>query len=190
LYDGFRVLVGTSPSGEFVGHTNQIAEFVRDFFRSILPHWEFSDNPIENEMISLNKATGNSLVFQGGNWITSWTISDNTKPTPVHLVRSIKLVKGATGIPAQAIEQRFDWLDTIVIGEDNNRTSRGAWYHSFYPFPIQDSSTTNLGGIYGGDGNTPPLNPRINHINLNRNRKGQIGYDRGLDSEDMGRIYI
>ena len=188
LYDGFRVLVGDSPINDFSGHADQIAEYVRDTFQNISPHWEFSDSPVENDTIPLNHETGNTLVYQGGLWVTAWTISDNGKPAPVHLVRSMRLVKGSSGIPGQAIEQRFDWKDSLELGEDNNRTSRGAWYHDLYPKPISDSSTTNLGGIYGGNGTSFPSNPRINHINLNTNRKGLVGYNRGLDSEDMGRI--
>ena len=111
-----------------------------------------------------------------------------TSAPVIHLVRSMRLVKGSSGIPGQATEQRFDWKDSLEGGEDNNRTSRGAWYHNFYPTPISDSSSTNLGGIYGGNGSNFPNNPHINHINLNQNRKGLIGYNRGLDSEDMGRI--
>ena len=190
VYDGFRVLVGTVPTGDFVGHANQIAEYVRDVFQGISPHWEFSDNPITNDTIPLNHATGNALRFDGGNWVTAWTIADNGKPAPVHLVRSMYLVKGSSGIPGQEIRQRFDWKDSIEGGEDNNRTSRGAWYHDMYPKPISDSISTNLGGAYGGDGTNFPSNPRINHINLNQNRKGLIGYNRGLDSEDMGRITV
>lgn len=188
LYDGFRVLVGTSPTGDFIGHANQIAEFVRDLFQGISPHWEFSDNPIVNDTIPLNHQTGNALRFNGTIWVTAWTIADNIRPAPVHLVRSMQLVKGSSGIPGQAVEQRFDWKDSLEFGEDNNRTSRGAWYHDLYPKPISDSTSTNLGGTYGGDGTNFPNNPRIDHINLNRNRKGLIGYNRGLDSEDMGRI--
>jgi len=188
VYDGFRVLVGTSPSGDFVGHANQIAEFVRDFFQGILPHFEFSDDPVTNEMIPLNHQTGEALRFDGASWVKAWDITDNTKPAPIHLVRSMRLVKGSSGIPGQATEQRFDWKDSLEGGEDNNRTSRGAWYHKFYPTPISDSVSTNLGGIYGGNGTDFPSNPRINHINLNQNRKGLLGYNRGLDSEDMGRI--
>jgi len=188
LYDGFRVLVGTSPSGEFAGHANQIAEFARDSFQGILPHWEFSSNPIENDFIPLVHSSGNAIRFDGANWVNAWSIADNAKPAPVHLVRSMRLVKGSSGIPGQATELRFDWKDSLELGEDNNRTSRGAWYHNFYPTPIADTLGTNLGGIYGGNGTSFPNNPRINHINLNQNRKGLIGYNRGLDSEDMGRI--
>lgn len=188
LFDGFRVLVGTSPTGDFTGHANQIAEYARDFFQGVLPHWEFSDNPITNDMIPLVHSSGNAIKFDGANWVNAWSIADSGKPAPVHIVKSMRLVKGSSGIPGQAIEYRFDWLDSLAGGNDNNRTSRGAWYHDFYPKPISDSLSTNLGGTYGGDGATAPLNPRINHINLNRNRKGQIGYNRGLDSEDMGRI--
>ncbi len=188
LYDGFRVLVGTSPTSDFVGHDNQMAEYVRDVFQGISAHWEFSDDPVTNDTIPLNHETGNALTFDGADWVTAWTISDNAKPAAVHLVRSMKLVTGSAGIPGQALEYTFDWKDSIEGGEDNNRTSRGAWYHDFYPKPISDSSSTNLGGTYGGDGTNFPSNPRINHINLNQNRTGLIGYNRGLDSEDMGRI--
>ena len=188
LYDGFRVLVGTAPTGVFAGHANQIAEFVRDVFQGISPEFRFSDDPVTDEMIPLNHETGNALRFDGVNWVTAWTIADNGKPAPVHLVRSMQLVKGSSGIPGQALEQRFDWKEFIEGGENNNRTSRGAWYHDMYLKPISDSISTNLGGTYGGDGSVFPSNPRINHINLNQNRKGLIGYNRGLDSEDMGRI--
>lgn len=188
LYDGFRVLVGTSPSGQFSGHANQIAEFARDVFQGISPHWEFSNSPVTNDFLPLDHSTGNALKFDGANWVTAWTISDNGKPAPVHLVRSMRLVTGSSGIPGQATEYRFDWKDAIETGENNNRTSRGAWYNKFYPTPISDSASTKLGGTYGGDGTNFPSNPHINHINLNRNRKGLIGYNRGLDSEDMGRI--
>ena len=188
LFDGFRVLVGLTPTGEFAGHTNQIAEFVRDVFQGISPHWEFSDNPILNDFIPLVHLSGNAIKFDGANWVNAWSIADNGKPAPVHLVRSMRLVKGSSGIPGQAIEQRFDWRDALEGGEDNNKTSRGAWYHSFYPTPIADALGINLGALYGGNGTNFPSNPRINHINLNQNTKGLIGYNRGLDSEDMGRI--
>lgn len=187
-YDGFRVLVGTSPIGIFVGHENQIAEFTRDVFRGISPHFEFSGDPVTNDTILLNHETGNALTFNGVSWVTAWTITDNGLPAPVHLVRSMKLVKGSSGIPGQALQYRFDWKDEFELGENENRTSRGAWYHDLYPKPISDSISTNLGGTYGGNGINFPANPRINHINLNQNRKGLIGYNRGLDSEDMGRI--
>lgn len=190
LYDGFRVLVGTAPTGEFAGHSNQIAEFVRDLFQGISPHWEFSDDPINNDTINLNHDTGEMLAFQGGNWVVVWDITKNDLPSSAHLVKDIRLVKGSSGIPGQALEQRFDWNRGALggNGNDNNKTSRGAWYHDMYPKPISDSASTNLGGTYGGNGDTFPNNPRINHINLNQNRKGLIGYNRGLDSEDMGRI--
>jgi len=188
LYDGFRVLVGTAPTGVFVGHANQIAEFVRDVFQGISPEFRFSADPITNDTIPLVHSSGNAIRFDGVNWVNAWSIADNGKPAPVHLVRSIQLVKGSSGIPGQALQQRFDWKDSIEGGQDENRTSRGAWYHDLYPKPISDSISTNLGGTYGGNGTNFPSNPRINHINLNQNRKGLIGYNRGLDSEDMGRI--
>ena len=188
LYDGFRVLVGTSPSGIFVGHANQIAEFVRDLFQGITPEFRFSDGPVTDEMIPLNHQTGEALRFDGASWVKAWDITDNGKPAPIHLVRSMRLIKGSSGIPGQATELRFDWKDLLEGGEDNNKTSRGAWYNKFYPTPISDSVSTNLGGIYGGNGSEFPNNPHIDHINLNRNHTGLIGYNLGLDSEDMGRI--
>ena len=188
LYDGFRVLVGTSPTGEFVGHDDQLAEFTRDIFQGISGEWRFSDDPVEGDTIPLNHDTGEMLVFESGSWGAKWTIANNDKPAPIHLVRSMRLVKDSAGIPAQATEQRFDWKDALFGGENNNRTSRGAWYNVFYPYPIRSSASTGLGGVYGGDGVVFPSNPHINHINLNRNRLGLIGYNRGLDSEDLGRI--
>jgi len=178
LYDGFRVLVGTSPTGVFVGHENQIAEFTRDVFQEISTAFRFSDNPVNGDTIPLNHDTGETLKFDGANWVAVWTIANNDKPSPIHLVRSMRLVKDSAGIPAQATEQRFDWKDTLLGGEDNNRTSRGAWYNVFYPYPIRASASTGLGGIYGGNGVTFPSNPMVNHINLNQNRKGLVGWNR------------
>ena len=188
LYNGFRVLVGTAPTGVFVGHENQIAEFTRDPFQGVTSEFRFSDNPVDGDTIPLNHDTGEALKFDGVDWVAVWTISNNNKPAPIHLVRSARLVKDSVGIPGQATEQRFDWKDLISGGEDNNRTSRGAWYNVFYPYPIRTSPSTGLGGIYGGDGVTFPPNPQVNHINLNQNRKGLIGWNRGIDSEDLGRI--
>ncbi len=189
-YDGFRVLIGNSPSNEFVGHAQQIAEFSEDVFQGISGHFEFSDDPVEGDTIPLNFQNAEMMEYDGGNWVVVWTaVTNNIKPSAMHAVKSAKLVKGSSGIPGQATEYTFEWKDSLVVGGDDiNRTSRGAWYAKFYPTPIRDSSSNNLGNIYGGDGVNGPPNPRINHTNLNQTRTGLLGWNRGIESEDMGRL--
>ena len=186
LYAGYRVLVGTSAINGFAGQDNRIAQWAEDTLRGIVGHWEFSNAPVEGDTIT---HLGKSAIkaFESGNWVDKWTIANSDKPTPFHIVKSMQLVRGASGIPGQAVELRFDWKDALNGGSDHNRTSRGASACFFYPAPIEDTASTNLGGTYGGGGTIAPTQPYINHINLTRNSNGIIGWNNS-NSKDLGRL--
>ncbi len=186
-YNGVRYLVGTSPTGDFTGHENQVAQFVSDDGQLFLtPEWKFSLDPVDGDVI-YNHKDGNVYSYNGNMWNVLYSIpADHNKPGPVHAVKSIRNVKDASGIPGDAIELRYDWKHQLDFGDDINRSSRGVWIAFFYPVPIEDADT-NLGGLYGGNGNDPPLNAYINHINLNFDKVGSIGWNNKY-SESQGRI--
>ena len=114
--------------------------------------------------------------------------------SPLHIVRDIKLVEGATGVPGQAIEYRYDWssvesiLGIPVEGADRmNFTSLGAWWFMMFPYPkIQftefnpPSLQREIGDVY--------KRPYVDTNNLDFNHEGKEGWNLGLDSEDLGRI--
>ena len=89
---------------------------------------------------------------------------------------------------------KFNWnlfLEPINPGDDNNRSSRGFWYYEEYPLPTRDSANFDIGALYGGQGSGAfPSTPFLNSINLDVNHKGLVGWNRGLDSEDHGRLGV
>jgi len=187
LHDGRRFLVGTSPTGDFAGESNKVAEYVRNVQKGISAHWEFSDAPVNGDTIT-NMETGEIWRYNSG-WTVAWTVAtNNDKPTCFHIVKSGRLVKDSSGIPGHAVEYRYNWKDALAGQDDQNRSSRGAWYGEFFPIPYNDASTVNLGGLYGGDGTSFPGNPYLNHINLNQAPNGLTGWNRGSISENQGRI--
>lgn len=194
LFNGKRVLVGTSPSGAFAGQANRIAEYVSELFGP--SSWKFSDAPQTGDTI-FNWNTANLLRWNGSAWVSAWNPENNNildpnandRPGPAHIVKDIRLVKGATDIPGQAVELRFNWnLDPLTGGSPLNRTSAGAWYCVRYPLPRRDVASYNLGQLYGGNGTDAPTNTRVNHQNMNQTRYGKIGWNRGTESEDYGRL--
>ncbi len=192
LHSGRRFLVGTAPTGAFSGHAKQIAEYVQtDFVGQTPSGWQFSANPVNNDTI-FDWETGRIRRYStfSNQWITAWDpSSSNDIPGPCHAVKDIRLVKGATGVPGQAIEFKYDWLDALDAGgNDINKTSRGVWAHVLYPHPFRDGPGGNIGAIYGGNGTDAPTNPFINHINLNKTSRGKIGWNHGGVSEEFGRL--
>jgi len=115
-----------------------------------------------------------------------------TLHSPLHALKDIKLVEGATGVPGQAIEMRYDWTAvekvfgiTIPNADRINYTSIGAWWFMMFPYPkIEGSLAVNpsreVGDVY--------KRPYIDSNNLDFNSKGKEGWNLGLDSEDLGRI--
>ena len=191
LFHGSRYLVDTTPTGDWSGKANRIATYNRlPIEDTDNPQWLFSDAPVDGDTIMLNDMA-QILKFAGTNWIIVHNIdTNNDKSSPYHLVKNIRLVKDKSGIPGQAVELRFDWKLAAQSGDDNNRSSRGAWYYEEYPLPTRDSTNHNIGGLYGGDGTSFPPLPFLNSINLDQNRKGLVGWNRGLDSEDHGRMGV
>jgi len=194
LFHGARYLVDTAPTGDWVGQANKIATFERlPIEEPTNPKWNFSDAPVEGDTIMLEDMA-QVLAFQSGVWTVVHDIdTTNDKSSPFHIVKDIRLVADKSGIPGQAVELRFNWklfADIPPDNDDNNRSSRGAWYYEEYPLPTRDSANFNIGGLYGGGGTSFPPLPFLNSINLDANRKGLVGWNRGLDSEDHGRLGV
>ena len=193
-FHGARFLVGTAPTGLWTGQANKIATCDRiPISNPDTPQWLFSDAPVEGDTIMLNDRA-EILAFQSGSWGVVHDIdSNNDKSGPFHLCSGIRLVEDKSGIPGQAVELNFNWnlfLEPVTPGDDNNRSSRGFWYYEEMPLPTRDSTNHNIGGLYGGTGSGPPPAPFINSINLDHTRKGIVGWNRGLDSEDHGRLGV
>lgn len=188
LFHGARYLVGTVPTGDWAGQSNRIATFERiPLEEPTNPKWNFSDAPVEGDTIMLNDRA-EILAFQSGAWVVKWTVAtNNDKSSPYHLVKGIRLVEDKSGIPGQAVELDFQWN---VITDVKHRSSRGAWFYEEYPLPTRDSTNFNIGALYGGQGTTFPSTPFLNSINLDVNHKGLVGWNRGLDAEDHGRIGV
>ena len=112
-----------------------------------------------------------------------------TKHSPMHILKDIKLVEGASGVPAQAIEMRYDWsVVESVAGielplpnaDRRNYSSLGAWWFMMFPFPKIEGFGREVGDVY--------KRPYIDTNNLDFNSKNKEGWNLGLDSEDLGRI--
>jgi len=116
------------------------------------------------------------------------TFASATKQSPLHICKDIKLVEGASGIPGQAFELRFDWnpfksnfhFNGESGGDKKNYNSIGAWWYMSFPYPKIPTFGRNVGDTY--------QNPVIDSNNLTLNHKGEYGWNNGLDSEDLGRI--
>jgi len=222
LFHGQRILVGTSPSGDFSGNANKIAQYDRYPDPNALtvgltgqgtPVWRFSNAPQNNDVV-VNLDTGELLKWNTAN--SNWGTGSNTSTArnvntdlankkafsiqdhgtsgygsadgtaPLHLVKDIQTVEGATKGVNSASQWTFDWR--ILNGRGENKNSRGAWWYMMFPYPrVADSSATNsdVGSVYGG---TNVVKSWLNRNNLDYNSKGQKGWNHGTDSEDLGVI--
>jgi len=212
-FDGQRILVGPNPVGLFAGFANHLAEFdaFPNQFKSgesiiIEPaQWRFSTGARPGDKVS-DLSTGIILEFDGFNWERFWSLEDRPPISLVqggdagahswfHLVKNIGKVVGPSGA-LSAIRFIYDWrVGESAVGGGNqfNRTSRGVWMNFWFPFP-----RLNTGGINFGE----PIHEDIGHeyggvgtgigtmdlLNLTHSSKGRIGWNRGLESEDMGQI--
>jgi len=188
LFHGARYVVDTAGTGLWINQNNRIATFNRlPIEETGNPQWKFSDAPVDGDTIMLEDKA-QILKFDGTSWIIVHDLSTETdKSSPFHLCKNIRLVADKSGIPGQAVELEFEW---DLAASAKNTSSRGAWYYEEYPLPARDSTNFNIGGLYGGDGSGFPPRPFLDSINLDANRKGIVGWNRGLDSEDMGRIGV
>jgi len=212
-YDGQRILVGTSPVGLFAGHADQVAEFdafpdnVKSGQSITLPaRFRFSRDAQDGDIVS-DMSTGIIMQYENG-WKRFWTLEDH----PVinlfqagdsgahswfHLVKEIGKTIGPSG-SRSAIRFVYDWRvgeSSLDGGNQLNRTSRGVWMNFWFPFPRLNTGAINfpnnaeihenIGHEYGGVGTQIGT---IDLLNLTHSSKGRIGWNRGIESEDMGAI--
>lgn len=188
-FHGSRYVVDTAGSGVWIGENNKIATWNRLPIEDPLnPRWLFSDAPVDGDTIMLEDEA-QVLKFDGTSWIVVHDLTtDFDKSSPFHLCKNIKLVADKSGIPGQAVELEFEW---DLAADAKNTSSRGAWYYEEYPLPPRNSANFDIGALYGGQGSGAfPSQPFIDSINLDVNHKGLVGWNRGLDSEDHGRIGV
>ncbi len=192
-YDGQRHLLATTPTGsEWTGNGETVAEW--DDTQTSGSNWIFSKAGVEGDMINdLNVAE--MKKHTSGSWTTAWSgtdIANTDRPSPFHICENVGLVAGATNIAAQAIQFTYNWFvdSSNLTDTHHRRTSRGVWISQSFPLPRLDTTSFNTGGLYGGDGTNKPgiLSSHFNTNNYDVNRKGLIGWNRGIDVEDMGRV--
>jgi len=189
LFDRQRFLVGTAPTGVFVGNSNRVAEYDK-----ATASWKFSNAPTTGDMVN-NLEKGQVLRWSGSAWVVVWGIDgvseiNFNKASPFHICQNLGLATGATGIPNRAIEATFIWIGPTLGGNLKNDSSRGAWLNFWFPYPRVPNPHGRVGHEYGsqGDGLSNTAMGTLDTNNYNQNRKGLIGWNRGKDSEDMGRI--
>ena len=187
-FDGQRFLIdgalGT-PTGDFSGKVNKIAEW-----DDVSGDWVFSETAVLTDtVISIEDAKIYSLM-SGNNWVAKWTYTntgDLDKPAPFHAVESVGLVAGATGVSAQAVEFKFNWL--VKSGQEYNRTARGVWIWNSFLLPRLTTNQYDIGGLWGGQGGgTAPSTGTLDTNNLDYDSNGLIGWNKGSSDEDYGVI--
>lgn len=181
-------------------------------------NWRISNFPtndtvggnVRRDVIN-NLDDGKVYKFNGtgssGTWQVAWQATTDSGiknfGTPFHLVDNIQLITGATGIEKSAVEVQYDWRTTVHnwlfndiydnAGTDTNLSSRGAWLNVWFPHPKNESAHPNEGSSssayqagqdYGGN----QEHPYIRTSNMNFDKNGRVGWNRGLSSEDMGEI--
>lgn len=184
-YDGNRFLIRHSGSGDWSGQTGKIAEFDGT-------DWVFSEPPQNGDIVnSIDEARVRK--YNGTTWTVMWnpvSPSNTDKPSPFHLCHNVGLVAGATGIAGQAVQFTYRWeVNNLDLANTHfNRTSRGAWICASFPLPRRDTTNYPTGKLYGGDGVSAPFLGHLNTNNMDYNRKGKLGWNQGIDVEDMGKI--
>lgn len=148
-YHGQKVIIGSSPSSEFIDDYNQqfssgspanrLAEYSvkREIYNSVSntyvvsAGWIFSDEPVEKDQV-YNLDEGNIYYWTGSSWNIGWEYErintvNSGKPHAIgccsHPVKDLYKTKGFDGTPNSAIEFRYLW-DTetlnIITPFDNN----------------------------------------------------------------------
>jgi len=133
-----------------------------------------------------------------GDWIDGWDIASSPElgGTPFHVVKETTLVEGATGIPNQAYQARFEFKSKQNLagntgrrfskptGLAGNRNSRGVWLSWMQPYPYIPTGTFDQGEVCGGS----PTYPYFDAYNLNRTCDGTEGWNSGLATEELGGV--
>ena len=192
VYDSQRYVLSASPIGaDWGGNGNKITERF-DPPEGSLGEWKFSVDPVDSDMVN-DLDTAHMYKFNGSIWGSVWdpTDPDDTdKPSPFHLCDNVGLVAGATGIAGQAVEFTYDWfVNPLDIANTHyHRTSRGVWISQSFPLPRLPTTNFDTGALYGGQGGgNQPAKGTFNANNMDSNRKGIVGWNQGIDSEDMGK---
>ena len=184
LFNGQRILVGPTPIGAFVGQANKVAQYDKNVTPNV---WRFSQAPTTDDVVT-DLSTMKLLKYDGANWVDGWEVNaNNDRTSPLHLVKEIRYIAspGNEGVLNQGLEFEFDWRLAIDGGDDNNRSSRGAWINFWYPFPRLALGGKQIGEAYGGI--TAPLGT-FDANNLEFTSGGLFGWNRGLATEDLGRV--
>jgi len=199
VVNGARFLInGVGLGLYFFGHDNEIAEWYEPPFE--VGQWKFSKTPTDKTEIVTDLNTGQLWNWNGTSWEVFWSPKpDNCKTTSCfHCVSNgerlgldapqgntrrtgFGLVAGSTQIPAQAIRLTYHWDQTF--GSNMNLSSRGAWWIQHLPIPFRQNAggiTRDIGAVY--------KNSLLDTANLDRDSKGNQGWNNGLDSEDLGSI--
>jgi len=128
-----------------------------------------------------------------GDWVDAWDIATGHElpGSPFHIIYDAYLVAGATGIPNQAFECRFEWKSPgsanrfEKIGSlSENKNSRGVWLSWMHPLPYLPAAPYNTGDVCGKDLKFPFMDA----YNLNRTCTGGLGWNNGLATEELGGV--
>jgi len=187
-YDSNRLLIDSAGSAPWLNNLNKIAEY-----DASTGTWQLSKEAVSGDTV-INLFDAKIWKFNGSAWEAKWDPLDsanNDKPTPFHLCKNVGLIAGATGIAGQAVEFDYDWFVAVPVAGDEhpNRTSRGVWISSTALLPRHDTNQYDVGELYGGtpSGGSKHLGT-IDTNNYDKDRKGFIGWNKGIDDEDYGRI--
>ena len=185
---------------EFAGtNNNKVVEWFEPL--NSVGEWRYSKIPTnKNDELVVDLRDGRVWGWDGTSWSIKWNPKkpvNATKSTPFHCVSNgnmlsqdatnatvakmgFGLVRGATQIPAQAIRFLYHWDTTW--GSKLNYSSRGAWFCMHLPLPRKavGTPTKEIGSIY--------KQSLLDTMNLDRDSKGGMGWNNGLDSEDLGKI--
>lgn len=155
--------------------------------------WRMSANPTEDDIV-IDLSTGSILVYSGtyptGSWGNGWSITTfPAKTSPIHHVKEVFYDKTGDGTVNQALKFRFGFKNLLEGGSNINNQSRGAWLNFWFPFPrlalTTPITTLQIGERYGGV--TSPKGD-FDCNNLYSSANDQIGWNRGLESEDLGKV--
>ena len=182
IFEGQRYIVGASPTGEFAGQANKLAQYDTSVTPAV---WRFSNDPIfvagspprQDSVLDLN--TGQIYKWIVSSWVVAWSLSVSSgASSQLNPIKSIQNVIGATGV-LSALELEYDWN---TFSNVQNQASRGAWWNMWFPFPRQanTSPVIPVGDLY--------KQPILDFINLDVSSQGLEGWNEGLETEDLGNL--
>jgi len=200
IVNGARFLINGTGAGDFAGlhpdgytKNNRVVEWFQPPFTT--GEWKYSKRSalFEDKEMVTDLNTGQMVGWNDAGAPNAWSVvwdpqtSNGATSSPFHAISNGSLVNGgvtgfgmvagSTQIPAQAIRLTYDWN---FIRDALNMSSRGAWWVQHMPIPFKGLSGQTIGQLYA--------NSTLDTTNLDRDSKGNTGWNNGLDSEDLGRI--